>query len=158
LQAGIEALASQKRERFSVSFARLSTSRQDAAACVSLSFINDVKERRTRGPKSPKQPTSCSGTLEGNRLPRADCIGRRRGVDSAVSTISSVLSLYDLPRRSVKRLVVDFLHTPGMLRKTAELSPPSACMAKPSRRCTSVLGLTSIAARRTHFCRKVTSR
>jgi hypothetical protein len=72
-----------KRERFSVSFAHLSTSRKDAAACVSLSFLNDVKERRTRGPKSPKQPTKRSGTLEGNRLPRADCIGRRRGVDSA---------------------------------------------------------------------------
>jgi hypothetical protein len=63
--------------------AHLSTSRKDAAACVSLSFLNDVKERRTRGPKSPKQPTKRSGTLEGNRLPRADCIGRRRGVDSA---------------------------------------------------------------------------
>jgi len=28
-------------------FARLSTSRKDAAACVSLSFLNDVKELRT---------------------------------------------------------------------------------------------------------------
>jgi len=100
-----------KRERFSVSFARLSTSRKDAAACVSLSFLNDVKERGTRGPKSPKQPTKRSGTLEGNRLPRADCIGRRRGVDSAREHHLLSVCGYMIYRREVSSALSGFFCT-----------------------------------------------
>jgi hypothetical protein len=47
-----EALASQTQST-SVPFVRLSPNRQDAAACVSLSFINDVKEPGSGGPKTP---------------------------------------------------------------------------------------------------------
>jgi hypothetical protein len=35
-------------------FARLSTSRKDAAACVSLSFLNDVKELGTQRSQKPE--------------------------------------------------------------------------------------------------------
>jgi len=69
------------------------------------------------------------------------------------------LRLYDLPRRSVKRLVVDFLHIPRKLRKTAKLPQPSTWPSGRRRAMPSPpYPWHQSPLRRTHFCRKVTSR
>jgi hypothetical protein len=79
-----------KRERFSVSFARLSTSRKDAAACVSLSFLNDVKEHGTEVPKARNSrrgvPVPLTGT--GFHVPIAS--GGDEGSTAPEGTISSM--------------------------------------------------------------------
>jgi hypothetical protein len=102
-------------------FARLSTSRKDAAACVSLSFLNDVKELRTHQ-RSQKPDTAdeefrppCGEPSTTRRLHREAMRGRQR----PKAPSPQCMGLYDLPHRSVKRLVVVFLHMPRKLRKTA---------------------------------------